>query len=238
MTLIYILVALMLFAAVVVTRKNAQYILAGYNTLSDEKKREFDLIFFLKFFKRFLFFLAFSYLVIGLILYNIVRNENGSIIFSVMYPLVGFLVLILKSLKFYDNTRRSKVAVFIIGTGVIVAIALSIVIGMNKPEIRVEVEQLYISGPYGGKISYQDIVRIERIPMPSQSKKIEGFQLGNVQKGRFELFSNEVVTIISTTSNTDCLMITTHQGKYIIEYDSMVEHQIIDKLKENKNSDF
>lgn len=231
MTLIYILAGIMLVAAVVVNRKNAHYLLAGYNTLPEIKKREFDLVLFLKFFKRFLFFLTISYLVIGLTLHDVVRNENWLIIFSVMYPLFGFLVLIVKSEQFYDNRRKSNITIFLIGGGVILAIIISIAIGMSKPNIKVEVEHLCISGPYGAKINYQDIVVVEKIIMPNQARKIEGFQLGNVRKGRFELCNNEVATIISTTDSADHLMIMTHDGKYIIEYDRIVENQIIDKLK-------
>lgn len=231
MTLIYILAGIMLFSAVVVNSKNAHYLLAGYNTLPESKKSTFDLVRFLKFFKNFLFLLALSYLVIGLILHNVVRSENGLMVFAVMYPLFGFLILIFNSLKFYGSTRKSTILLIFIGGGVILAVMISIGIGMSKPNIKVEVEQLHISGPYGTKISYQDIVGIEKITMPTHPKKIEGFQLGAVRKGRFALFNNEMVTIISTTDSAEHLMIVTHAGKYIIEYDSLVENQIIDKLK-------
>jgi len=82
----------MLIMAIVVNEKNARYILAGYNSMSEIEKHQFELVKFLKFFKNYLLILAVSYIVIGFILIKMFDNANIGIVFSVLYPFFGFFL--------------------------------------------------------------------------------------------------------------------------------------------------
>ncbi|WP_312333986.1 DUF3784 domain-containing protein [Sphingobacterium sp.] len=207
--------------------------LAGYNSMSEIEKQQFELVKYLKFFKNYLLILAISYIVIGFILIKIFDNANIGIIFSILYPLFGFFLLIYRSLSYYRNSSKTNVAVLVVGTAIIIAIITAISIGLSNPTIKLNDNKLFISGPYGKILNIDDILSVERISTPIQTKKISGFQMGNVRKGKFELPNNEIVTIIST-ADKNYLMINTKSSKYIIDFDSVLQSKINEKLKSNK----
>ncbi|MDR2275520.1 MAG: DUF3784 domain-containing protein [Sphingobacterium sp.] len=220
----------MLLMAIVVNEKNARYILAGYNSMPSIERRQFELKKFLKFFKNYLLILAVSYLVIGSILFQIFDNANIGILFSVLYPIFGFFLLIYRSLSYYRNTSKTNLLVLGVGMAIIIAIINAIFIGLSNPTIKLNDNKLFISGPYGQILDINDIVAIEKISAPIQTKKISGFQMGNVRKGKFEFPNNEIVTIISTTDK-NYLRIITKSSKYIIDFDSVLQTKINEKLK-------
>ncbi|QQT28692.1 DUF3784 domain-containing protein [Sphingobacterium multivorum] len=216
--------------AIVINEKNARYILAGYNSMSEIEKQQFELVKYLKFFKNYLLILAVSYIVIGVILFEMFDNANIGIIFSVLYPFFGFFLLIYKSLNYYRSSSKTNVLVLVAGTAIIIAIITAISIGLSNPTIKLNDNKLFISGPYGKTINIDDILSVEKISTPIQTKKISGFQMGNVRKGKFELPDDEIVTIIST-SDKKYLMIFTKSSKYIIDFDSVLQAKINEKLK-------
>ncbi|RKF38944.1 hypothetical protein BCY89_26730 [Sphingobacterium siyangense] len=220
----------MLIMAIVINEKNARYILAGYNSMSEIEKQQFELVKYLKFFKNYLLILAVSYIVIGVILFEMFDNANIGIIFSVLYPFFGFFLLIYKSLNYYRSSSKTNVLVLVAGTAIIIAIITAISIGLSNPTIKLNDNKLFISGPYGKTINIDDILSVEKISTPIQTKKISGFQMGNVRKGKFELPDDEIVTIIST-SDKKYLMIFTKSSKYIIDFDSVLQAKINEKLK-------
>ncbi|MGJ1439527.1 MULTISPECIES: DUF3784 domain-containing protein [Sphingobacterium] len=228
--LLYLFFSIMLIMAIVINEKNARYILAGYNSMSEIEKQQFELVKYLKFFKNYLLILAVSYIVIGVILFEMFDNANIGIIFSVLYPFFGFFLLIYKSLNYYRSSSKTNVLVLVAGTAIIIAIITAISIGLSNPTIKLNDNKLFISGPYGKTINIDDILSVEKISTPIQTKKISGFQMGNVRKGKFELPDDEIVTIIST-SDKKYLMIFTKSSKYIIDFDSVLQAKINEKLK-------
>ncbi|WP_426791872.1 DUF3784 domain-containing protein [Sphingobacterium sp. WOUb80] len=228
--LLYLFFFIMLIMAIVVNEKNARYILAGYNSMSEIEKHQFELVKFLKFFKNYLLILAVSYIVIGFILIKMFDNANIGIVFSVLYPFFGFFLLIYRSLSYYRNSSKTNVLVLVVGTAIIIAVITAISIGLSNPTIKLNNNKLFISGPYGKILNIDEILSVEKISTPIQAKKVSGFQMGNVRKGKFELPDDEIVTIISTTDK-NYLMIFTKSSKYIINFDSVLQAKINEKIK-------
>ena len=88
-----------LFIGYGITKRNAKYLLAGYNTMSQEKRESFDIDNYLKFFKRFFkassLFPPFSYLLFSLFLI-----EDYLVIAWSLSQILPFALLLSKSLKF------------------------------------------------------------------------------------------------------------------------------------------
>ena len=78
-----------IFIAFGINENNAKYLLAGYNTMSKEKKEAFDLINYLKFFKKFFINLAIYSSLIYLIFYIAFDEVTASIVYiiSILIPL-------------------------------------------------------------------------------------------------------------------------------------------------------
>ena len=82
----------------IVTEKNAKYLLAGYNTMSNEDRAKIDLKSYLRSFKRFHIFLGVSLLTVGIIL-ALYISENAAAIFLAIYPVAAYLYFLWKTSK-------------------------------------------------------------------------------------------------------------------------------------------
>jgi len=90
----------------VVTEKNAKYLLAGYNTVSNEDRGKFDLKSFLHEFKKFHIPLGISLLTIGLIL-TLLISESVAAVFLGVYPVVAYLYFLWKSNKKLSQNKKN-----------------------------------------------------------------------------------------------------------------------------------
>ncbi|MDR2274604.1 MAG: DUF3784 domain-containing protein [Sphingobacterium sp.] len=104
--LVLILSAVFVTVAFLVTNENADSALSGYNTLSAEEKKQFDIQNFILFFKKFHIILAISYLAIFGILFFMINPYWGNI-FTVTYPLLAYIFYIWKANSFF-KTRNQK----------------------------------------------------------------------------------------------------------------------------------
>ncbi|MDO1512272.1 DUF3784 domain-containing protein [Maribacter confluentis] len=99
--MIYLLIGISILFIIIgflVTERNAQYVLSGYNTMSEEKKKQFPIKSYLQFFRNFHIILGASYLVIGYLLFLL--NENIFQVFLPLYPVLAYLYFNRKSGKF------------------------------------------------------------------------------------------------------------------------------------------
>lgn len=100
MVIIIILLAVVFIGiGYLVTEKNAKYILAGYNTMSEEERKKINLKVYLSFFRRFHVFLGITLLILSLVFYFLV-SEEAAAIFLAIYPIPAYLYFIVRSSKF------------------------------------------------------------------------------------------------------------------------------------------
>ncbi|OYX27747.1 MAG: hypothetical protein B7Z06_03495 [Flavobacteriales bacterium 32-35-8] len=77
------------------TENNASQLLSGYNTMTKEERKKFNLKDYLPFFRKFHIFLGISIIVISLIIYQF---SEKSLVFSlVLYPILAYIYFIWKS---------------------------------------------------------------------------------------------------------------------------------------------
>ena len=102
-----------LFLAIgrLLTVGNARFLLAGYNTMSEEERQGFDLEGYVPFFRRFHLFLGLSFLAGGCGLYYLVDLDAAGVFLGV-YPIVAYIYFLWASRRFYRNGEAggSKVA--------------------------------------------------------------------------------------------------------------------------------
>lgn len=82
----------------IVTEDNAKYLLAGYNTMTQEQREAIDLASYLVTFRRFHTFLGSSLGVIGILCWMLL-SEQITALFLTVYPLMAYLYLWFKSAK-------------------------------------------------------------------------------------------------------------------------------------------
>ena len=216
MNIIYFVSCLLLFVCFVVNKETAKYLLSGYNRLSEIERNNFNLNGYLKFLKTFLIILSVSYLLFGLMIqYSFERDVL--IIYSVLYPLVGLLLMLILASSF-QKKKKEKNLLLTVGPLLVITIIIAIFIGMKTSKVTIEKDYIDISGPYGEQLFYKDMLEVKVVASPQQTRKISGFQLDNYRKGEFQLSNGDRVKIIS--GKDSCLMIVTARKKYMLDFNS------------------
>ena len=92
MSLVYILIGLG------INERNAEYLLAGYNTASEDKKKNFNLTKYLFFFKSFFMKLSLFPLLSWLLLSLLIDTDQRQIVFWSFLQLTPFVFFLKKSI--------------------------------------------------------------------------------------------------------------------------------------------
>ena len=121
--LIYIIIAYLL------TEDNAKYLLSGYNTMTHEERKKFNMKAFIPYFKKFHIFLGISTIMLGLLI-NILINNKASIIALALYSISAYIYFIIKSNRFYidEPPISSKLALIFLS---IILVFLTVIIIYN-----------------------------------------------------------------------------------------------------------
>lgn len=85
-----------------VTENNAAQVLSGYNTMSEEEQKKFDIQSFIPFFKKFHIYLGLACMFAGLSL-SFLISEKAGMLFVSLFPIVAYIYFIQKSNTFYDG---------------------------------------------------------------------------------------------------------------------------------------
>ncbi|ALJ04989.1 hypothetical protein APS56_07565 [Pseudalgibacter alginicilyticus] len=103
--MIYTIIGVSLIFIVVayaVTENNASQILSGYNTMSKEEQKKFDIKAYIPFFKKFHIILGLTCMFGGLLLFYFI-SKKAAILFISLYPIVAYIYFIQKSNIFYKK---------------------------------------------------------------------------------------------------------------------------------------
>lgn len=199
----------------IVTENNAKYILAGYNTMSEEQRKSINLKTYLAFFRRFHLFLGISTLIISLALYYIV-GEDVAGIFLALYPILAYIYFIARSAnsKKGSKSNHSKAAIVLL-IFVLIIIGVLLPYGYSESELILHSDTVEINGVYGEKIKFKDVESIALLKeLPKIRYKSNGYALGNVSKGWFKT-DNEKVKLILNTNTGPYLLITKKDGQKV-----------------------
>ena len=90
-----------------INEENSKYLLSGYNTMSDEERKKFDIENYLIFFKTFFKQQSLISFFIFYFFYLIYVGEKA-LIFCSIYITIGFIYLVVKSQKFNKKPPLTK----------------------------------------------------------------------------------------------------------------------------------
>ncbi|NOZ07383.1 MAG: DUF3784 domain-containing protein [FCB group bacterium] len=208
--------AVFLLIGLIVNRRNAKYLLSGYNMLSADERKAVNLNRYIPLLKKFHLFLGFSFLGIGLFL----KQYYGDIqtgIFLGVYPLLAYLYLIWRSREFVRGTQQKKLAAaFVLLALMLVFISGLFIVGLRENRLLIHTDNLEITGLYGEIISKADIKSLTLVrQLPEIKSKTNGFNLGAIDKGYFITGDGVPVKLILNSDQTPILRVTRHAGKEI-----------------------
>lgn len=217
--MLYSLIGLgLVFALIgfIVTEKNAKYILAGYNTMSEENQKKVDIKNYIPYFRKFHIFLGVSIFVIGWSLNQFI-GSNVAGIFIVFYPILAYIYFVINSSKYSlgINPKKNKIAIFIlIGCLIFISGLLSTSFKENKLEYNSN--KIEIKGEYGESFTPTEIQSIELVDqLPEISIRTNGFSLGEVRKGYFKTKEGEKIKLMINAEHPPYLLFTKANGEKI-----------------------
>lgn len=83
-----------------INKENAKYLLSGYNTMSDEERKKFDIENYLVFFKAF-FKKQSVYSLLVFPVFHLMFDDEKAILIWSLYITIAIIYLYIKSKKFY-----------------------------------------------------------------------------------------------------------------------------------------
>lgn len=217
--MIYLLVTLSLvfiLSGFILTEKNAKNFLSGYNTMSEEEKKAFDLKGFVPFFRNFHIILSLSTLVFGLLIYLFV-NKDAVGVFAVIYPILAYLYLLWKSTKFSSAIKSKETK---IGAVLLVAVLFFVIgilaIGFKEDQLKIDQQAILIEGSYSEKMSPSEIESIEMVnSLPKIKLKTNGFALETIKKGHFKTADDKKVKLVINSDQKPIILFIKTDGQLI-----------------------
>ncbi len=185
-----------------ITKSNAKYTLAGYNTMTPDQQAMVDIKSLVKIHRFFHIFLSISYLAFGCILILQFGSIHGGI-FLVVYPILAYIAylgyLSKHSIKQNKSTYYLVILVLLI---VLFSISAMFFYTLKENQIIHSSDAIEITGMYGEIIALNDIKSVRLIPhAPTIKRRAGGFAMGAVKKGDFQIQSGEKAKLFLNDQN-------------------------------------
>jgi len=203
--------------------KSSPNLISGYSTMSAEEKQNVDIIGLSTVLRNGFILIALANLVVYFTLYflNFQFIADSSLIFTIFG---GIIILILKSNKYDTNKNSRRKNNFVVIFLSITAIGISALFyyGTATSEIIFKDNEFEITKMYGIERNYSDIYNIELLDtMPDIIMKTNGFNLGDITKGEFNLRKYGYCSLFLETQTVPVIMLELKDGKHIfINYSS------------------
>ncbi|PWJ43092.1 DUF3784 domain-containing protein [Sediminitomix flava] len=217
--MIYLIVFIsLLFLGIgsLINESNAKYLLSGYNTMSEEERKNFDLKAFLPFFKGFHHFLGISFLALSIGLYFISEEALG--LFLAVYPILCYIYFILKSHQKFSNSLKTpwyqiSIVVLVITLATVTTL---FAFGLKEDHIVIKPNQIIVEGFYGEELQNDEIASISLIDdLPNITLRANGFSIGEIDKGYYKTEDGEKVKLVINKVRKPILLITKTNGEKI-----------------------
>jgi len=200
----------------IINERNAKYLLAGYNTMSEEERKTVDMQSFMPGFKKFHIFLGTSLLVIGSLLYFLV-GDSAATTFLSLYPLLAYLYYFIISRKHYSGVskRKHNLGFIILGVTLILVVGL-LGIGNKPGNLIIQPEKIEFDGMYGEVLTPSAIDSVELVnQLPNVTIRTNGYAHGQVRKGYFKTEKGEIIKLLVDSDQAPFLFIKKKNGEKI-----------------------
>ena len=219
--------------------KSVPDLIAGYNTMSKEQKKNVDIEGLSTFMRNGLIAIGIS-IIIGYYLFKwigITLIANSMLLIVI---LVGVTILVFKAQRFdHNKNKKTKLTYFILGFVFIFVIGL-IAYGFIPSKVILNKDSVQFSGMYGIEIKIAEIDNVKLVDnLPEIKMRTNGFSFGTVKKGFFDLNEFGKCRLLIHSGNPPYLIISKGNGeKTIINFNekSVTEstYTEINSLIENK----
>ncbi len=198
--------------------KSTPSLIAGYNTMSEDKKKNVDIVGLSTYMRNSLIIIGLS-IIAGYYLFKWIGFAVIAESMILIVTLIGVLIMVINAQRFDKNKDKAKsvkltylilglVAVFVIGLFTYGYLPSKAVISDNK---------IKFSGMYGIELNVSDIEYVELLDMiPKIKTRTNGFSSGLVKKGFFNLDNFGKTRLLISSNKSPYLIITKNNSDKII----------------------
>lgn len=194
--------------------KRFPILIAGFNSLTEEEKRNVNV-------KGLSTFVCLSLVcmgVIALFVYYACRYVGHAdwASFSLFLPLLFTPYLIWKTKRYYIHPIRGRKRIVIISFIIAAMTGMFIIYGTTPASLKIQNNKLVFTGFYGTSQLITDIVDVQlATKLPDISYRINGFSFGDIRKGWYKLREGGNCLCFLSSYDNPCLILTERTGKKI-----------------------
>ncbi len=207
------------------------WLIAGYNTMSKEKKQEVDIEGLRNFMSNSMFIMAAISLVAFLFAYA-GYNTSALVVFVMIIIYSVFMIFYAQRFNLNkENQRKNAIIVVVILLVIGVFVFGLVLFGGGVTEVVVDSQEIIISGMYGTTIplnELQDIQLIEQIPRIIT--RTNGYSAGNTLKGNFKLEEYGQGKLFLVSDQGPFLLLRDQEDFYIINYEEAAKTEELYEL--------
>ncbi|MGB4204083.1 MAG: DUF3784 domain-containing protein [Bacteroidales bacterium] len=165
-------------------------LIAGYNTMPKDKKKNVDIKGLSTFLRNGLIAMG-TAVIAGFYLFKWLGFTSIANVIIPIVTLPGVIVLLIGAQK-YDHNRKSKARylfMWFVGFGLIILFVVGLITYAFIPsKVSYDNDAVRFSGMYGFKVNISEIETVELTDeLPSVRMRVNGFSLGSVNKGFFNV---------------------------------------------------
>ena len=204
--------------------KSTPDLIAGYNTMSKEKKKNVDIERLSAFMRNGLITMGLS-IIIGYYLLKWIGFTMIANSMILIVPFVGVTILVLNAQKFdHNKTKKTKLTYSIVGSVFLFVIGL-ITYGFIPSKTVYGNDTIRFSGMYGFEISIGEIEKVELSDkLPTIKIRTNGFSFGSIKKGFFNLEKFGKSRLLIHSDLAPYLILSKNSGdKIIINFKDKIE---------------
>ena len=213
--------------------KSAPDLIAGYNTMPKDKKKNVDIEGLSTFIRNGSIIIGLS-IIIGYYSFKWIGFTMIANSMILIVTLVGVTILAINAQKFdHNKTKKTKLTYFILGLVFLFVLGL-ITYGFIPSKTTYYNDTIRFSGMYGFEISISEIDNIELSDtLPTIKIRTNGFSFGSVKKGFFNLDKFGKSRLLIHSDNAPYLILSKNNGeKTIINFrDKIKTEKLYEKIK-------
>lgn len=195
------------------------WLIAGYNTMSKEKKQGIDIAGLRNFLGNSMFIIAGILLAMFVFVLFELRN---SILATIVIAAIYFVFMAIYAQRFNKNKadKRKGVIVMVVILALTSAFIVPIFIfGGQETEIVVDQQEIKIKGMYGTTLAQADLLNVQLVDqIPRILMRTNGYAVGSVLKGNFKVEELGNVKLYLMSDQGPYLIIQDQKTHYIVNY--------------------
>ena len=201
--------------------KSTPSLIAGYNTMSDDKKKNVDIIGLSTYMRNSLIIIGLS-IIAGYYLFKWIGFAVIADSMILIVTIIGVLIMVINAQRFdknKDKIKRAKLTYIILGLVAVFVIGL-FTYGYSPSKVDISNNMIKLSGMYGFEMNVSELDNVELSDMiPDIKTRTNGFSSGEVKKGFFNLDKfGKTRLLISSNKSPYVIMTNNNKDKIIVNF--------------------